>query len=359
MDWVAWPPGGYQVRGPRTPPRYTGPPSYPVPPRWGFPLVTWRRPTSFEPVPVSNRHRARSLAATAQPLLWLAAAICLLTAAAEIWRYTLLLDSRADAVPASQLRMSDALVVTGGVVSVLACGLSALVVLAWVVRAYPAAAELAGVEPSRSRRQLIAGWLVPGVNLSVPGSTLAELEHALQHPGGSRPATGAAPGRPTTRLASNGTPTYQQRGPARRPEPSALVAAWWAAWVASAVLSTVTLLWSLREGTQALADGVVLHSVADVLAATTAVLTAVVVHRFTVLLRPAVPGKARRRIVVRVGPADASPGGASSAGASSSGASSGGMGPGGASSGGDGKRGQPADHELRAPGRLAGQPQPG
>jgi len=276
VDWVAWPPGGYRVRAPRTRPRYTGPPSYPVPPRWGFPLVIWRRPRSFEPVPVSSRQRARSLAGTAAPLLWLAAAVSLLTAAAEIWRYRLLLDSRTDALPADQLRTSDALVVTGGVVSVLACALAGLVTLAWVLRAYAAAAELAGVAPPRQARHLLAGWLVPGLNLAVPGSSLAEIEHAVL-----------------------------RRPPERRPTPSRLIRAWWVSWAASITAAAVTLLWSNLDGTQALADGVVLHAVADVLAAVTAVLTAAVVRVLTALLQPAVLGKARRMVVLRVDPAAA------------------------------------------------------
>lgn len=267
VHWMAWPPGGYQTRAQPARPRYTGPPAYPVAPRWGFPLVTWRRPTSIEPVPVSDLQRACSLAGTAQPLLWLAAVIALLTAAAEGWRYALLLDSRTDALPAAQLRTSDALVVTGGVVSVLACGLAALVTLLWVLRAYPAAAELAGVAPSRSRRELLFGWLVPGPNLVVPGSTLAEIEHAVL-----------------------------RRQRERRPQPSRLVLAWWVAWAASVVLSAVALLWSLRDGTQALADGVVLHAVVDAVAGVTAALTALVVRSLTRLLQPA--RRASRRWVV-------------------------------------------------------------
>ncbi len=313
VDWVAWPPGGYQVRGPQRRPRYTGPPSYPIPPRWGFPLVTWRRSTSFEPVPVSHRQRARSLAGTVQPLLWLAAGTSLLTAAAEVWRYVLLLDSRFDALPADRLRVSDALVVTGGVVSVVACALAGLITLGWVIRAYPAAAELAGVRPARSTRELLVGWLVPGLNLFVPGSTLSEIEHAVL-------------GRPE----------------GERPSPSMLVRAWWAVWVAGALAAAVALLWTLRESTQAQADGVLLHAVVDVLAAAAAVLTVVVVRTFTRLLQPVVAGRFRRMVVVPVGPdgSDADRGSAESSVR-------------------DGKRREAADDELGAPRRLAGQPQPG
>jgi hypothetical protein len=83
---------------------------------------------------------------------------------------------------------------------------------------------------------VVLGWLVPGLNLAVPGSVLAEIEHAAM------------------RLP-----------PDRRPRPSALLLAWWVAWVAGACWAVVVLLWSLRTGVQARADGVLLHAVLDLL----------------------------------------------------------------------------------------------
>jgi Domain of unknown function (DUF4328) len=269
-QWVAAPPGSHDAAPPRHG-RYLGPPAYTHQPRWGFPLLTWRSPTSFEPVPASHAQRAKALAGTAEPLLWLAAAVSLLAAAAELWRYRLLLDSRFDALPAGRLRVSDALVVTGGVVAALACGLAALVMLLWVLRAYAAAAEFAGVRPSRSSAVLLAGWLLPGANLLVPGSTLAEIEHASL-----------------------------RRPPGRRPVPSRLVRSWWVAWAASVLLAWIALAWSLRESTQAKADGVLLHVAVDVAAALAAALTAIVVRSLTRLLQPVAAGRIRRMRVVRV-----------------------------------------------------------
>ncbi|MGH3915214.1 MAG: DUF4328 domain-containing protein, partial [Pseudonocardiaceae bacterium] len=105
---------------------YTGPPSYPTPPRWGFPLVTWRPGPPAAPQ-VSDAERMRSLAAIAIPLLGLTAALVLGTAGAEAWRYKLLLDSRTDAVSAWTLYISDALVITGGVTALLAAVLAGVV----------------------------------------------------------------------------------------------------------------------------------------------------------------------------------------------------------------------------------------
>lgn len=273
VAWVAMPPGGYAPPPPRRRGRYLGPPAYAFPPRWGFPLITWRRPTSIVSVPPGPALRAKSLAGTAVPLLWLAAFISLLAAVAELWRYRLLLASRFDALPAGQLRLSDALVVTGGVVAALACGLAALVSLLWVLRAYAAAADLAGVRPSRSPAVLVAGWLVPLANLVVPGSTLAEIEHA-------------ALGRPA----------------AHRPTPSVLLLAWWASWVVGVLLAWLTIAWSFQDSTQAQADGVLLHAAADVVAAVVAVLTAIAVGTLTRLLQPVNTDRLHRMHLLAIHP---------------------------------------------------------
>ncbi|MGA9312514.1 MAG: DUF4328 domain-containing protein, partial [Pseudonocardiaceae bacterium] len=119
----------------------------------------------------------RTLAAVAVPLLGLTAMLALVTAGAEAWRYALLLASRSDAVPAGPLHASDALVVTGGVVSLLSAALAGAVTLGWLVQAHATAARAAAVRPARPGWQLVVGALAPGLNLVVPGAALAELEH--------------------------------------------------------------------------------------------------------------------------------------------------------------------------------------
>jgi hypothetical protein len=285
LRWVAAPPttgvpAEQRAAQPPPPPRrYTGPPSYASPPRWGFPLLGWRRPVRFTAPEVGAVERMRALAATAVPLLWLTAALVLITAAAEGWRYSLLLDSRFDAVSAWPLRASDVLVVTGGVISLLASVLTGAVTLGWLVRACAAAAGAAGVAPPRPAWQLVAGVLVPGVNALLPGAALAELEHA---------ALG--------------------RDPDRRPRPSRLVTLWWVAWGTGVVLAGTTVLWRLRDGVQARADGVLLHLATDLVAGVVAILTIVVVRRMTRLLSPPDPRTVRRMVPVRIGGATASSG---------------------------------------------------
>ncbi len=251
--------------------RYTGPPSYPTPPRWGFPRLGGRSPLPGTGPAVSPVEQMGALAAAAVPLLGLTAMLMLATAGAEAWRYALLLDSRTDAVPAGPLHTSDALVITGGVISLLAGILAGAVTVGWLVRACAVAARAAGVTPTRRAWQLVAGVAVPGVNLLVPGAVLAELEHAVLG-----------------------------RDPGRRPRPSGLVVGWWAVWATGLVLAGTTMLWNLRDGVQTRADGVLLHAATDLVAGAVAVTTIVVVRRLTRLLSPAKLTGARRMVVVRV-----------------------------------------------------------
>jgi CHASE2 domain-containing sensor protein len=118
---------------------------------------------------------------------------------------------------------------------------------------------------------VLIGALVPGLNLVVAGSIVAELEHAILR----RPVE-------------------------RRPKPSRLVLAWWAAWVLDAVLMIVVIGWRFRDGVQAQADGVLLSGLLDTSGALLAGLTAIVVHRLTSLLAPITLDRLRVRGVVAV-----------------------------------------------------------
>jgi Domain of unknown function (DUF4328) len=269
LRWVAEPPGSAQpAQMPLPRPRYAGAPRYRFVPRWGFAPAPWRTedPTPPPPDPV---HGARSAVGVLVPLLWATAAVALLAAGAEVWRYALLLASRDDALDAGVVMASDALVAAAGWVAPAVAVLAGLLLLRWTLQAARAAAEQAGVRPSRTARTLVLGWLVPGLNLSLPGSALAEIEHS-------------ALGRP----------------PDRRPRPSRLLLGWWLLWIAGVLMALVVLAWSLRTGVQARADGVVLHAVLDVLAAVTAGVTAVLVTRLTRLLGP--PRVRRRELLVSV-----------------------------------------------------------
>ncbi|OLR95585.1 DUF4328 domain-containing protein [Actinokineospora bangkokensis] len=275
FHWVATPPPG---AGTPAPPRrrgpYTGPPAYRTPPRWGFPALAWRWPTAVsgldveEPTPVDRVRGRGRLAASA---LWMLAAVALLATGAEVWRYALLLMSRGGALSAGLVEVSDSLVVTGAVLSLVAGFLAVLSSLWWFFTARRLAADTAGYAPPRPDWHLLPSMVIPLVNLVVPGSVVAELEHAVL-------------GRPA----------------GERPRPTPLVRWWWAAWVANAVLFTLAVVWHYRTGVQAEADGVLLTAAANLSAAALAIATEAVVSRFTALLAPIDTTEVRRLRVVKV-----------------------------------------------------------
>lgn len=276
-EWVATPPGPARPRRRRRRPRpYTGPPSYPAVPRWGFPQLAWRWPLALpnaQRVDPVERLQARS--ATAVATLWITAGLGGVASLAELWRYVLLLRSRHGALPRTNLAISDALVATTGVMVWLFGMLSGIVVVLWALRARAYAHERAGVRAARPDWQFLTGVLVPGLNLFVPGSVLAELEH--------------------TALLAEGV-----RGEGTRPSPSRLVRLWWVAWVASLLLGWGTFLWGLRSGVQAMANGVVLHAWTDAVVVVLAVLTVFVVRRLTRMLTPVDTASIRRERVLGV-----------------------------------------------------------
>ncbi|WP_040919459.1 DUF4328 domain-containing protein [Saccharomonospora glauca] len=263
MRWVALVPEGARAgrgdgrrrRGP-----YLGPPSYDVMPRWGFPHVVWRWPTAVQgtsaatPVP---SQRLLLIARNAVAVLWTLAALATVAAGAEIWRYVLLVLSRDRALSPAVVGASDALVLTFSLLTFVMTVFAFAAAAWWLLVARKAAADESGQRPPRQTWQVLFGLLVPGPNLAMAGSILAELEHAAIR----RPAN-------------------------RRPTPSRLVLAWWVAWVANALLLTLTVVWRARDGVQAQVDAVLLTAFTDLSAVLLAVLTVLVVRRFTKLLAP-------------------------------------------------------------------------
>ena len=184
------------------------------------PWAAARRPRAPAPTGADG---ARSLAAVAVPLLWALAAVALLAAGAEIWRYVAAAGQpgrRAVGRRRGGVRRAGARGRRG-------CG-----------PARPRGGRVRGRAGRCGRgrgrgpqrvaavavvARVVLGWVVPGLNLAVPGPVLAEIEHgALDRP------------------------------PDRRPQPSRLVRGWWLLWVAAACSrSIVTLVWSWRTGVQA------------------------------------------------------------------------------------------------------------
>lgn len=278
MRWVAAPPpGAYPSRGPRRawqPERYLGPPAYPVPPRWGFPNLTWREPTnvpgtaSSMPTPLDH---ARVLARNVITVLWFLTGLATVAAAAEFWRYALLVISRDAALNAGVVAMSDTLEIIFSLLTVVFGLLALACVLWWLAVIRHAATEESGYAPPRPSWQVLVGVLVPVINLAMAGSIVAELEHAVL----SRP-------------------------PDQRPRPSRLVLSWWAAWILNEVLMVVVIVLRSLNGIQAQADSVLFSGLLDASAALLAGLTAVVVHRLTSLIAPVPVRRLRLRAITAV-----------------------------------------------------------
>jgi hypothetical protein len=275
VRWVASPPPGAWPRR-RSPAaeRYLGPPSYPVPPRWGFPNLTWRLPTAVPGTAsdeLSPLQRLRVIARSSVVTLWVFAALALVSGGGEIWRYVLLLQSRDSALNTTVVEVSDTLVVTAGLLMTIFSLVPVGLGLWWLFVARLAAADESGEDPPRTQRQVARGLLIPGYSLVMAGSIVSELEHAVLR----RPSD-------------------------QRPSPSRLVLAWWAAWLVNWLFVVLVICWRLRDGVQAQADSVVLIALGDLSAAALAVLTAVAVRRLTSLLAPINERKLRPMRVLKV-----------------------------------------------------------
>ena len=272
--WVASVPQG--VARPTRPRRklpYLGPPRYNSTPRWGFPALAWRWPTTVpgtskpgdQPITID---RVRAVSGHASAMLWTVAGLALLAGGGEIWRYVLLLQSRNGALSDSLVATSDAVVTVAAILAMAFAVLTVLVVLWWLHLARRVAAESAGRSLARSDRQVLIYLLIPGVNLAMAGVILAELENDVVR----------------------GT----------RPRPSRRLAVWWATWVVSGLLFTAAVVWRFRDGVQARADGVVLSALTDLAAVAVAILTALLIRRLTTLLAPIDPQRARFMRVLKV-----------------------------------------------------------
>jgi hypothetical protein len=251
--------------------RYTGPPAYPAVPRWGLPRLGWREPTS---VPGTTARQPRTPARlvrhahTATTVLWMVAISAVLAAGGEVWRYVLLVLGRSEALPGQVVAISDALVNTGAALAAVLGVIALVLVPRWLLTARDVAATVSGDRPARPDWQVLLGVLLPGLNLFVAGSVLAELEHMA--------------------LGLTGRD---------RPRPSRLVLAWWVVWAGSEVTAIVTVLLGLRAGISAHANGVLWYAATDLVAVAVAVLTVFVLGAITALLAP---GSVRTRQRLRV-----------------------------------------------------------
>ncbi|EOD68178.1 DUF4328 domain-containing protein [Amycolatopsis vancoresmycina] len=275
LRWVATPPpGAWPRRRVVVPEPYLGPPSYPVPPRWGFPHLVWRRPTTV-PGTASDEirpiDRVPVLSRSLVVVLFAFAVLCAVAAGAEIWRYVLLAEGRESALSRSVVAFSDGFVLAAGLLASILALLPAALSLWWLLVARRAAADVSGDDPPRPLWQVLVGVLVPVANLPMALSVVGELEHAVL--GRSRDA---------------------------RPKPSRRVLVWWGTWLLNWILLGVSIAWRFRDDVQSMADSVVLVALTDLSAVALAVMTALVVRRFSALLAPSDALDVREMRVLKV-----------------------------------------------------------
>jgi hypothetical protein len=279
VRWVATTPDAWRPRDPgpvRRP--YAGPPRYREFPRWSlWPWAARPEPGGpdgpLPPRPAPDPQDAlRAHAELLRKLAVTTALLAGLAAAGEVFRYVLLVLSRGRALSGVTLGWSDALVTLFGLLAPVAALATGVVFLRWLLAARDLAARESGTRPWRSTRILLLGCVLPPFTLTVPGATLAEIEHA---------AAG--------------------RDPATRPTPSRPVLVWWVSWAVGVVLGIVTVVHGFWTSTQALADGVELHAVVDVVAVVTAWATVRVVAHLTELLAPVLRPSGRTWMVRAAG----------------------------------------------------------
>ena len=257
--WVARPPAGGRSRKvrPGPAPAYPGPPAYrDGHPHWAFPPVVWQ-----EAEPAEHTPRRTDPSGALRMAAWFAAScavVSLIAAAAEGWRFNLMLEGRTKVLAGTTVRASDVFVAAAGA-GALAVAIAALLVAAVaLVRTHPVAALRLGATPSRSTSAVAARLLVPGWNLYGAGQIVTEIDRMLT-------AKHASPDRPV--------------------RAGVLTGCWWASWILSAVLVLMALARGLGGSLQAIADTVELHLVVDLAAAFTAGLGAAMLLRFAGLLR--------------------------------------------------------------------------
>ncbi len=223
--------GHRTVRTPHVP----GPtPHYREVPRWGL----------LDPPPravVEHRPWLERFGARAPLLLLLTAVAFVLASGAEWVRYAVILYNRTRLVDPLLLRGSDIAVWVFGLGAPLLALAAGLAAVGWLVDRRRAGYAARAASDPRPRWAIVAGSVVPLVNLVAPGVFLAELTADAQ------------------------------------PRVKRLVRLWWIAWVAGAVLVVSAWAWrryaTVTDSLQRLADGVEFTALVDLFAAGVALLT--------------------------------------------------------------------------------------
>jgi hypothetical protein len=199
-------------------------PRYAQTPQWGL----------IDPPPLQQTTSRTPLAYFAdrvEPLLIVTAMLFVLAAVAEGFRYGVLLRNRGHLIEQWVLTCSDAAVWSTAVMSLLAALFAALGAVGWLIRARTDEYDSRGRHDPRATPTLVAGCLIPLLNLIAPGVFLTELAQHRPH---------------RQRLA---------------------VRIWWCTWVLGAAMAVGAIAWRSADSLQAKADGVIFTAVTDLVAA--------------------------------------------------------------------------------------------
>ena len=90
--------------------------------------------------------------------------------------------SRSEALSPGPLAFSDALVTLVGLLAPATALATGVTFLWWLCRGREIAATISGTRPPRRTWAVVLGSVLPGPNLTVPGSALAEIEPIKENP---------------------------------------------------------------------------------------------------------------------------------------------------------------------------------
>jgi hypothetical protein len=216
------------------------------------------------------------------------AGAAVLAAAAETWRFVLMLVGRTQVLSGPLVATNDALVAATGVAVVMLAVLTAAVAVPALIRTHRWAGVRSGHGPSRTARAVAARLLVPGWNVYGAGQIFIEIDAMLR-----RAAANPSAANPSAANPSAANPSAANPSAANPPTARPLILLWWISWIVNAALVVLVLGRGLGGSLQAIADTVELHIALDLCAAVVAALGAQILRRFARLVTGPKPSPSR------------------------------------------------------------------
>jgi hypothetical protein len=221
------------------------------------------------------------------------AGAAVLAAAAETWRFVLMLVGRTQVLSGPLVATNDALVAATGVAVVMLAVLTAAVAVPALIRTHRWAGVRSGHGPSRTARAVAARLLVPGWNVYGAGQIFIEIDAMLRRAAANPSAANPSAANPSAANPSAANPSAANPSAANPPTARPLILLWWISWIVNAALVVLVLGRGLGGSLQAIADTVELHIALDLCAAVVAALGAQILRRFARLVTGPKPSPSR------------------------------------------------------------------